>query len=73
VLKADATATEDEMREFLAPKFSKIWLPDGYVFVDQIPRTSTGKMLKASLRETYRNWRPGDRARRGDGSSGALQ
>ena len=73
VLKEGATATEDELREFLAPKFSKIWLPDGYEFVDQIPRTSTGKMLKASLRETYRNWRAGDRARRGDGSSGALQ
>ena len=48
VLKAGQTATEEELREFLAPKFSKIWLPDGYVFVDQIPRTSTGKMLKAS-------------------------
>ena len=57
VLKAGESATEGELREFLAPKFSKIWLPDGYVFVEQIPRTSTGKMLKASLREQYRNWK----------------
>ena len=59
VLEPGQTATEAELREFLAPKFSKIWLPDGYVFVERIPRTSTGKMLKASLRETYRNWHPG--------------
>ena len=33
--------------------FAKCWLPDAYVFVEQIPRTSTGKFLKTRLRETY--------------------
>jgi fatty-acyl-CoA synthase len=28
-------------------------MPDAYVFVEQIPRTSTGKFLKTRLRETY--------------------
>jgi fatty-acyl-CoA synthase len=28
-------------------------MPDAYVFVEQIPRTSTGKFLKMKLRETY--------------------
>jgi fatty-acyl-CoA synthase len=28
-------------------------VPDDYVFIDQIPRTSTGKFLKSKLREDY--------------------
>ena len=60
VLKEGESTTAAELTAFLAPKFSKIWLPDGYVFVGEIPRTSTGKMLKARLRETYGNWRSGE-------------
>jgi fatty-acyl-CoA synthase len=40
-----------EIEEFIAPRFAKWWLPDEYVFVDAIPRTSTGKFLKRALRE----------------------
>lgn len=53
VLKPGQTATAEELREYLAPKFAAFWLPDGFVFVDDIPRTSTGKMLKAKLREQF--------------------
>ena len=53
VLKPGATATADELRDFLAPKFAKFWLPDAFVFVDAIPRTSAGKFKKTELRETY--------------------
>jgi len=56
VLKTGQAATEDELRDFLAPNFAKIWLPDGFVFVPEIPRTSTGKMLKAKLREQFQTW-----------------
>jgi fatty-acyl-CoA synthase len=31
--------------------------PAAYVFVGEIPRTSTGKMMKAKLREAYKDWR----------------
>ena len=55
VLKPGATATADELREHLAPKFPKYWLPDAIVFVDAIPRTSAGKFKKTELRETYRD------------------
>ncbi|HLL23582.1 MAG TPA: AMP-binding protein, partial [Kofleriaceae bacterium] len=54
VLKPGATATADELRAHLAPKFPKFWLPDEVVFVDAIPRTSAGKFKKTELRETYR-------------------
>ncbi len=55
VLKAGQTATADELRAHLAPQFAKFWLPDAVVFVDAIPKTSTGKMLKATLREQFQN------------------
>ncbi len=57
VLKAGESATPDELRDYLAPKFAKFWLPDGFEFVDAIPRTSTGKMMKATLREQFKDWK----------------
>jgi fatty-acyl-CoA synthase len=57
VLKDGVTsAIEPELVALLASKFAKWWLPDGYVFVDSIPRTSAGKFLKAALREQYKTW-----------------
>jgi len=53
VLKAARSATPDELREYLAPKFAKFWLPERFEFVAAIPRTSTGKMMKAKLREQF--------------------
>ncbi len=43
--------TPDELREFLAPQFAKWWLPDGFEFVDEIPKTGVGKFRKTALRE----------------------
>jgi fatty-acyl-CoA synthase len=40
-----------EIEESTAPHFAKWWLPDEYVFVDALPRTSTGNFLKRALRE----------------------
>jgi fatty-acyl-CoA synthase len=42
-----------ELGKHLEGQFAKFWMPDAYVFIDQIPRTSTGKFLKTRLRETY--------------------
>ena len=58
VLKPGQQATQDELRDFLAPKFAKFWLPDTYAFVSEIPRTSTGKMMKAKLREQFSGGAP---------------
>jgi len=60
VLKPGQSATAEELREYLAPKFARYWLPDGFEFVPEIPRTSTGKMLKAKLREQFRNYKSRD-------------
>ncbi len=37
--------------------FASYARPDAYVFVAEIPRTSTGKMMKAKLRDAYKDWR----------------
>ncbi|MFL5354113.1 long-chain fatty acid--CoA ligase [Archangium sp.] len=53
VLKPGQSATKEELAAHLEPRFAKWWLPDDYVFVPQIPRTSTGKFLKTKLREDF--------------------
>jgi fatty-acyl-CoA synthase len=53
VLKPGLSATKDQLMAHLAPRFAKFWLPDDLLFVDQIPRTSTGKFFKSKLRELY--------------------
>lgn len=56
VLRDGATATPEELKAFLAPKFAKWWLPDGFVFTSQIPKNGVGKFLKITLREQYREY-----------------
>jgi fatty-acyl-CoA synthase len=56
VLKPNSIATEGDLRAFLAPRFPKFWLPDAFVFVESIPRTSAGKFKKTALREQFAGW-----------------
>jgi fatty-acyl-CoA synthase len=53
VLREGQTATEDDLRGFLAVDFAKWWLPDAFVFVDEIPKTAVGKFRKTALREMF--------------------
>src|SRR3984893_18540268 len=48
--RGDVTA--DEIREFLAPSVASWWMPDEVRFIDEIPKTSTLKFDKKSLRAT---------------------
>ena len=36
---------------------AKWWLPDEILFVDSLPHTATGKLLKTALRDQYRDYR----------------
>ncbi|ELY96861.1 long-chain fatty acid--CoA ligase [Natrialba taiwanensis] len=47
--------TEDALRNHLLDRFPKWWLPDLFVFTDEIPRTSTGKYDKQSLRTAFQH------------------
>jgi fatty-acyl-CoA synthase len=33
-------------------------MPDDVVFVDELPHTATGKLLKTELRRRFEGWRP---------------
>ena len=48
--------TPEELDDFLAKRFAKWQLPDAYIFVDELPHTSTGKLLKSALRDRYRDY-----------------
>ncbi|MFJ7934130.1 long-chain fatty acid--CoA ligase [Sporosarcina sp. NPDC096371] len=53
VLKEGKTAGDETKRQlisYLEGQFAKLWVPDDVVFLDEIPKTSVGKFLKASLR-----------------------
>ncbi|HEY0097190.1 MAG TPA: long-chain fatty acid--CoA ligase [Archangium sp.] len=53
VFKPGQSVSKEELSAHLEKRFVKWWLPDDYVFLSQIPRTSTGKFLKTKLREEY--------------------
>jgi len=57
VLKDGASATPEQLRAFLAASFAKWQLPDAFVFLEAIPRTSVGKFKKIALREQFANWK----------------
>ncbi|QRN97262.1 long-chain fatty acid--CoA ligase [Archangium violaceum] len=53
VFKPGHSASKEELSAHLEQRFARWWLPDDYVFIPQIPRTSTGKFLKTKLREDF--------------------
>jgi acyl-CoA synthetase (AMP-forming)/AMP-acid ligase II len=54
--KEGVEVTKEELLDFLSDKVAKWWLPDDVVFVDELPHTATGKVLKTRLREEYAGW-----------------
>jgi len=55
VKKAGQDVTREELLDFMRDKIAKWWMPDDVVFVDTLPHTATGKLLKTRLREEYRS------------------
>ncbi len=53
VLKVGKSVTTEELVEFCRARLSSFKRPRSVVFVDELPRTSTGKILKRVLRERY--------------------
>lgn len=52
-LEEAGTVTAKELRAYLEPSFPRYWLPDRFVVVDEIPKTSVGKFDKKALRRRY--------------------
>jgi fatty-acyl-CoA synthase len=52
VPKPGATVTTEELKAFLKDRVRAAWwIPDDFVLLDQIPKTSVGKFNKKELRE----------------------
>ena len=55
VKKPKAQVTRDELLRFYEGKVAKWWIPDDVVFVEELPHTATGKLMKTTLRERFAN------------------
>ena len=56
VAREGRAPTPDALCAHLSPHFAKWQIPDAFVFVDQIPRTSVGKFKKSALRARFQTW-----------------
>ena len=56
VVKKDQKVSKQDMIDFMTGKIAKWWMPDDVAFVDEIPHTATGKILKTELRERFRDY-----------------
>jgi len=51
VLDQPASVGGAELRDFLQERFARWWLPDAFLFLEEIPKTSVGKFNKKLIRE----------------------
>ena len=54
---ATQAVTPEAILDHLTHHVAKWWLPDEILFVDSLPHTATGKLLKTALREQYKDYR----------------
>jgi 4-coumarate--CoA ligase len=51
VVRAEAVLSDEEVKKFAARSLAKYKVPEEIVFLDQIPKNPTGKVLRRTLRE----------------------
>ena len=54
--QGESAPTLDEVKEFLADKVAKWWLPDDLIILNELPYTATGKVSKLNLREQLKGY-----------------
>src|SRR5436853_43553 len=57
VRKPGASVTREDLLGYYQGKVAKWWMPDDVVFVEQLPHTATGKLLKIKLRQDFRDYK----------------
>ena len=55
VRKQGAQLTREDMLAFFEGRVAKWWMPDDVVFLESLPHTATGKLLKTKLRDDFKN------------------
>jgi fatty-acyl-CoA synthase len=53
VVKPGSELTAEKVREYLLTRVAKWQVPDDVEFIDEVPKTSTGKFSKKTLREKF--------------------
>ena len=53
VSRPGADLDEEALLEWLRPQVAKWWLPDRVIFIEEIPKTGTGKFDKKVVRDQY--------------------
>jgi fatty-acyl-CoA synthase len=53
VLKPGQTATEDELLKFMTERLAKYKVPKSVSFMEALPISAAGKILKRELREQF--------------------
>ena len=53
VLRAGASVTAADLRDFLADRVPRWQLPERWSFIAEVPKTSVGKFAKTRIREAY--------------------
>ena len=53
IKQANATLTKEEILDYVGDQVASWWRPDDVVFVDELPHTATGKLMKLTLRDEY--------------------
>ncbi|HEV8636717.1 MAG TPA: long-chain fatty acid--CoA ligase [Chloroflexota bacterium] len=51
--EARGAVADEELNEHLRARVAKWWLPDRYVYLDELPKTSVGKFDKKVLRQRF--------------------
>jgi acyl-CoA synthetase (AMP-forming)/AMP-acid ligase II len=57
VKEENANVTKEDVIEHLKGSLAKWQLPDDVIFVDQLPHTATGKILKTKLRSEFKDYK----------------
>ena len=55
VLNKESRLSHEEILSFLEGKIARWWNPDDTIFLAELPKTGTGKVMKNILRERYGN------------------
>ena len=50
---AEEPPKASELQAFLEPRIAKWWMPDDFVFIEELPKTGTRKFDKKVLRQQF--------------------
>lgn len=56
VAAGDTPPSKQSVLDYMEGKIAKWWMPDDVVFIEEMPHTATGKILKLELRKIFKDY-----------------